>query len=92
MNFTNKQLDSFIVLYEQQFDEKLTRAKALEQATALVSLVKLTYKPMTRVEWVQYSEHLRVNKNIPEIYKGLMGLYNYPDKIAEYKQIMAYGN
>ena len=65
MNFTDKQLDSFIALYKQLYGDNLSRTKALEQATALVSLVKLTYKPMTKVEWVQYSEHLRVNKNIP---------------------------
>jgi len=59
MNFTEKQLDSFIALYEQQFNEKLTRAKALEQAIALVSLVKLTYKPMTKKEFIKYSKHLK---------------------------------
>ena len=58
MNFTDEQLDSFIALYEQEFGETLTRAKALEQAIALVSLVKLTYKPMTKSEWIEYTKHL----------------------------------
>jgi len=58
MNFTDEQLNSFIALYEQEFGEKLTRAKALEQAIALVTLVKHTYKPITVKDWIKYTKHL----------------------------------
>ncbi len=56
MNFTDEQLDSFIALYEQEFGEKINRAEALKQATALVSLVKLTYVPMSREDFEKYSK------------------------------------
>ena len=58
MKFTDEQLNSFIVLYEQEFGERLDRAEALRQATALVSLVKLTYKPMSRNDLKKYTKHL----------------------------------
>jgi predicted nucleotidyltransferase len=58
MKFTDEQLNSFIVLYEQEFGERLDRAEALRQAIALVSLVKLTYKPMSRKDWKKYTKHL----------------------------------
>jgi len=55
MKFTDEQLNSFIALYKQEFGEKLDRAEALRQATALVSLVKLTYRPMSRKNFKKYS-------------------------------------
>ncbi len=58
MKFTDEQLNSFIVLYEQKFGEKLDRAEALRQATALVSLVKLTYRPMSRKDLKKYTKNL----------------------------------
>ena len=58
MKFTDKQLDSFIALYEQEYGEKIDRAKALEQATSLVSLVKSIYRPMTKAEWKKYTAHI----------------------------------
>ena len=59
MQFTDKQLDSFIALYKKEFSEIIDRAEALKQATALVSLVKLTYKPMTKEDFIKYSKDLR---------------------------------
>jgi len=59
MNFTDEQLNSFIVLYEQEFGEKIDRAEALRQATALVSLVKLIYRPMSRKDFKKYTQHLK---------------------------------
>ena len=58
MKFTDEQLNSFIVLYKQEFGERLNRAEALRQATALVSLVKLTYRPMSRKDLKKYTKHL----------------------------------
>jgi len=55
MKFTNEQLDNFIKLYEKEFGEVIDRAEALRQATALVSLVKLTYEPMSRKDFKKYS-------------------------------------
>ena len=55
MKFTKAQLKSFIELYRQEFDEVLSEAEALEQATALVSIVKLTYKPMSKKDFEKYS-------------------------------------
>jgi len=58
MNFTDEQLDSFIALYQQEFGDKLNKAEALKQATALVSLVELTYKPMSKKDFKKYTKHL----------------------------------
>jgi len=55
MKFTDEQLNSFIVLYEQEFGKRLDRAEALCQAIALVSLVKLTYKPMSKKDFDFYN-------------------------------------
>ncbi len=59
MQFNDKQLDSFIALYKQEFGDTLTRAEALEQATALVSLVKTVYKPISRKDWIECTKLLR---------------------------------
>ena len=56
MQFTEKQIDSFIALYEKEFGEKISREEALKQATALVSIVKLTYKPMSKKDFKKYSK------------------------------------
>jgi len=50
MKFTKQELNNFIELYKQEFGDELSKAEALEQATALISLVKLTYIPMTNKE------------------------------------------
>ena len=55
MKFTEEQLNGFIELYKKEFDETIDRAEALRQATALVSLVKLTYEPMSRKNFEKYS-------------------------------------
>ena len=69
MIFTDEQLNSFIALYEREFGEKIDRAEAIRQATALVSLVKLTYEPMTKKDFKKYSEHLPKNL-VKAIIKG----------------------
>lgn len=56
MQFTDEQLDSFIALYKKEFDEVIDRAEALRQATSLVSLVKLTYVPMTEKDFKESME------------------------------------
>lgn len=55
MKFTKVQLKSFIELYRQEFGEELSEAEALEQATALVSIVKLTYEPMSKKDYEKYN-------------------------------------
>lgn len=47
MKFTEHDLQSFIALYKQEFNQDIDRAEALRQATDLVWLVKRLYKPMT---------------------------------------------
>jgi len=63
MKFTEEQINSFIALYKKIFNEEIDRAEALYQANALVNLVKLTYKPMTRAEWKKYTKHLEKDFN-----------------------------
>lgn len=54
MQFTDAQLNSFIALYEKEFGKKISRDEAEKQAFALVSLVSMTYKPMTKTEYEKY--------------------------------------
>ena len=56
MQFSDEQLKSFIALYKREFGEDIDRAEAQRQASALVSLVKLTYEPMTRSEYLEIIE------------------------------------
>ena len=56
MIFSDEQLNSFIALYKREFSEDIDRAEAQRQASALVSLVKLTYEPMTRSEYLEIIE------------------------------------
>jgi len=56
MGLTNEQLDSFIALYKREFGETIDRAEALRQATSLVNMVKLVYKPMTKADYIKYSK------------------------------------
>ena len=58
MQISDKFLNDFITLYKQEFGETLDRAEALKQAIALVNLVKLTYKSMSKKNWKRYSKHL----------------------------------
>jgi len=53
MIFSDEQLNSFIALYKREFGEDIDRAEAQRQASALVSLVKITYKPMTQSEYLK---------------------------------------
>ena len=55
MNFTKEQLDSIISLYQQEYGEVIDCKEAQRQATALISLVKLTYEPMTETDFDKYS-------------------------------------
>ena len=56
MKFTDKQLDSFIALYKKEFGDELSKGEALEKATSLVSMVKLTYVPMAEKEFEENME------------------------------------
>jgi len=55
---SEKFLQDFIALYKQEFGETLDRQEALKQATSLITLVKLTYQPMTKENWEKCSKHL----------------------------------
>ncbi len=61
MMFTEKELHSFIELYQNEFGETIDRAEALKQATALVSLVERVYRPMTKAEMKTVIAKMREN-------------------------------
>ena len=67
MKFTDEQLNGFIALYESEFGEKLSKAEALRQATALISLVKSVYRPMSRKDFKKYTRHLEKSFNSDKI-------------------------
>ena len=52
--FSNQEIQSFQKLWQKQFGETISEEFALEQATALISLVKNTYKPITKEEFEKY--------------------------------------
>jgi len=54
MSLTASDIDSFIDLYQKTFKKKVGRREAQEQANALLTLVKITYQPMTRQEYQKY--------------------------------------
>lgn len=56
MMFTEAQLLSFIEMYKKEFGEDIDRTEAQRSASALVSLVKTTYEPMTRSEYIEMIE------------------------------------
>lgn len=61
MKFTEQELDSFINLYKQEFGDVLSRTEAQQKATALVSIIKLTYEPMTEKEFKEYSSPCKIS-------------------------------
>lgn len=56
MMFTEAQLLSFIEMYKKEFGEDIDRTEAQRSASALVSLVRTTYEPMTRSEYIEMIE------------------------------------
>ena len=56
MKITDLQLNSFIKLYKQEFNKNIDKAEALKQATALISVVESTYKPMNKKEFEKYNK------------------------------------
>jgi len=54
MEIIKQQLDSFIDLYEQEFGVVLDSDEAQIQASALLRLVDLTYRPMKKKEYNKY--------------------------------------
>lgn len=52
MQITDKELDKFKKLYKKHFNKDLTNQEALESATALLTLMKLIYKPIKVDEYL----------------------------------------
>lgn len=62
MSFTEKDIDDFIALYKKTYNETISRDQALKEMSALVSLVEMTYKPMTKSEHKKYYNGLPVKQ------------------------------
>lgn len=62
MSLTEKDIDNFIALYKKTYNESISRERALEEASALVALVKLVYKPMTKAEHKKYYKDLPIKQ------------------------------
>ncbi len=52
--FSSDEIKSFQALWQQQFGETISHEFAVEQATALISLMKNIYRPMTKEEFKKY--------------------------------------
>jgi hypothetical protein len=59
MEITSNDVESFMALYEKIYGEKLTKSEAYRQASDLLFLVKMTYKPMTRAQHRKYCGALK---------------------------------
>ena len=49
-------LGEYKKIYKKQFGKNISDAEALEQATKLLNLMKIVYKPMTREEFERFSK------------------------------------
>jgi len=54
MTFTEEQLNSFITLYKQEFDETLTREQARIEAIDLAVMIETVYQPISRKTYEKY--------------------------------------
>ena len=52
--FSNQEIQDFKELWQKEFGETISQEFAIEQATALVSLMKNIYRPMTEEEFKKY--------------------------------------
>jgi len=50
-------LQKFIELYCKKFGRDIGREEAFKQASKLLRLVELTYRPMTKKEYKQFKEY-----------------------------------
>ena len=54
MEITPSFLDKFKKLYQETYKEEISDKDAYQQASALLWLVKKTYRPMTKTEYRKY--------------------------------------
>jgi len=52
--FSSEEIKNFQELWQKEFGEEISHDFAIEQATALISLMKNIYKPMTDEEFEKY--------------------------------------
>lgn len=61
---TDEQIIKFQEIFSNRFHRQLNREEAYEKGTALVQLLKLIYKPMTKNEYQKLQEHRREIDNL----------------------------
>lgn len=49
-------LEEYKKIYQKQFGKEISDADALEQATKLLRLMEIVYKPMTKEEFERFSK------------------------------------
>ena len=54
MPLTEKDIDNFIALYKKTYNKTIDREQAYREMGDLVSLVEMTFKPMTKSEHKKY--------------------------------------
>ncbi|MFH1286786.1 MAG: hypothetical protein ABII02_03475 [Candidatus Magasanikbacteria bacterium] len=50
MQISKEMLEKFKLIYEKRFGEKLSDAEALKQATSLLGLMRVIYRPLPKNE------------------------------------------
>ncbi len=56
MILTDAQVTEFQTLYEKRFGEKISREEAYEGGVRLIQLLKIIYRPITKEEYIKYSQ------------------------------------
>ena len=59
---SKKQLEKFKDIYKRNFDKNISDQEALKQATKLLRLVEIIYKPMTQEEYDKIQGHRKKDK------------------------------
>jgi hypothetical protein len=69
MQLTDKDLESFQVLYKKHFNKDISRTEALAKGTQLLTLMKAVYKPMTQEQFDAIQQ--RRKDTLPALIKRL---------------------
>ncbi len=56
---SKESLDKYKAIYKNKFDKELSDQEALEQATKLVRLIEIVYKPMSKEDFERVRERRR---------------------------------
>lgn len=60
---SEKEIRCFQIIYKQKFGKEIGREEALEKGLALIRLIELTYKAITKEEYEKYKPKQFIRKS-----------------------------